>query len=233
MITRSGLEIDYSPKRMVEACEQFFLLLNRIATTDDLGDVEGFRTLVIAALEEFEKKCRSIEFSGEETDEAKYALVVFLDETILYSHWSEKEQWAKLPLQLQFYGNNKGGTQFFDKIEIIKKSDYKTSDLLEIYYICLVLGFEGKYKVLGREPLLSVMADIERDLKVTPGQLTALSPSCRCTEEFRKDSSGDIYKWLIPAVSLITVLIIFVLLFFLSNSIADKAVHQITEVKVM
>lgn len=45
------------------------------------------------------------------------------------------------------------------------------TDLLELYYLCLALGFEGKYKLQGREQLRALIQDLGRDLQTRRGEV--------------------------------------------------------------
>ena len=66
-----------------------------------------------------------------------FALVCWIDETILSSNWIDKKSWILNSLQQRYFNTNKGGELFFEEM---KKSENK-----DIYAYFLKLGFKGKY----------------------------------------------------------------------------------------
>lgn len=49
-----------------------------------------------------------------------------------------------------FHNETYGGEKFFLLLEKLSRNPAKYLDLLELMYLCLSLGFEGKYRVLSR-----------------------------------------------------------------------------------
>ena len=60
-----------------------------------------------------------------------------------------------MPLQQQRYGHDIAGEVFFQNLQkILTRSEtYELADLLEVYYLCLLLGFAGRYSIGGRGEL--------------------------------------------------------------------------------
>jgi type VI secretion system protein ImpK len=221
--------VNYPVTRLVEACEPIFILINKIRMSpDELGDMDVLRNQITELLKEMDSKARSVGFSGEEIKLAQYALVVFLDEVILGSLWQERDLWEEEPLQLELYGKNTGGEDFFREIEKILNADYGTSDLIEVYYLCLVLGFEGDY-VDDQEKLRNTKEKLLGSLRTRPGQDNNLSPSWRPPEEALLKEKKRFGQWLIPVGSIALVVIIYVIYFFLVDSQVDEVARQISE----
>jgi type VI secretion system protein ImpK len=217
--------IKYPSKNMIDACEPVFLLLNQIRTSTDLGDTNALRNHVISLLDEMEKQAKKLGFTSEEIEVAKYALIVSTDEKVLHSSWAEKDEWSNEPLQLQFFGNNTGGVEFFNRLETIRKSEYETTDLLEVYYLCLVLGFEGKFRILGSEKLGDIIFNIREDLKIKSGQVKELSPSWKQPVAAAKEKKQRLPGWVvIPAAAiLVGVLAFLVFSLLISGETRDAA----------
>ena len=60
-------------------------------------------------------------------------------------------------LQLEYFGEQLAGNKFFDKLKAMLKQIDKTADAVEIYYVCMLLGFKGRYGVYEQEKLLAIM----------------------------------------------------------------------------
>jgi len=78
---------------------------------------------------------------------AKFAVVAFLDESVLSSRSPAFADWARKPLQAELYNHQLAGEIFFQELQkILRRSDSpQTADLLEVYCLCLLLGFKGQY----------------------------------------------------------------------------------------
>jgi type VI secretion system protein ImpK len=100
-----------------------------------------------AALRDVERKSRGAGYSPDDIREGAFAVVAFLDEAILSSKDPKAEEWRKKPLNVELFGQAIAGDVFFDKlIDIERRSDSaRLADLLEVYLVCLLLGFEGRY----------------------------------------------------------------------------------------
>jgi len=102
-----------------------------------------FRRTVNAALDDFRIQARRMGVMDEEIQAARYALVGFADEMVSVSSWSGKDQWDGQPLEQEHFNSTLAGNQFFEKIDALRDSQRQ---VLEVYYVCLTLGFEGGYR---------------------------------------------------------------------------------------
>jgi type VI secretion system protein ImpK len=112
-----------------------------------LGDLETFRRRMKAALQEAEKEAGRAGYGPTEIREAEFAAVAFLDETILSSKDARANEWRKSPLNIELFGQAIAGDVFFERlVDIERRRDSpQLADLLEVYLLCLLLGFEGRF----------------------------------------------------------------------------------------
>ena len=221
-------ELTYPVNRLIEACEPMLLFINQIRTMDsaNLGDMDSFRKRVLDQLGSMEQKARNLGVSAQETHLAKYAIVVFLDEIVLASSWDERDLWEAEPLQLELFGNNTGGIDFFTEIDNIQKAGYNSSDLTELYYLCLILGFEGDY-VDDPMELIKTKNQLIDVLMKNPGYESELSPSWK-----REDTSAEIKKkklskWMVPVFSVVFLIVLYVTCYYLIGNYADEIVKAL------
>jgi type VI secretion system protein ImpK len=85
---------------------------------------------------------------------ARYALCTLLDEVAASTPWGSG-LWAKQSLLVLFHNETWGGEKFFVLLSKLAQNPAQNRDLLELLYICLALGFEGRYRVIdnGRQQL--------------------------------------------------------------------------------
>jgi type IV/VI secretion system ImpK/VasF family protein len=108
----------------------------------------------IAALLEQEKAATKREgLSDREYQDASFAVIAWADETILkHSTWTHHADWNAFPLQLEYLQTRNAGEEFFDRLERLRPDQKAIRD---VYYVCLGLGFSGRY-FLGLEDELKL-----------------------------------------------------------------------------
>jgi len=87
--------------------------------------------------------------AGQEWELAKYALVSWIDELLVDTPWNGRDWWGNNVLEVQHFNTRLCFEQFFLKAQ--EASTLTRRDALEVFYICVVLGFRGMY----RDPQLS------------------------------------------------------------------------------
>ncbi len=141
-----------------------------VAPSNDL------RPKIAAMLTDFEKRAERYRFSSKITQVSKFALASFVDETVLTNNFHLKEEWEKNPLQLEYFGESLAGNKFFEKLLAMIKQVDVTADAVEIYYVCMLLGFKGRYGVYEKEKLLAIMQQTANALvkagKIRPVELS-------------------------------------------------------------
>jgi len=104
--------------------------------------VPVLRQDVLGLLEALRRDPAARAFPPADVEEACFALVAFVDETVLRTPWAGHDEWLREPLQLQLYRTNKAGDEFFEHLERLRPEQTAAR---EIYFLCLALGFEGQY----------------------------------------------------------------------------------------
>ena len=81
---------------------------------------------------------------------ARYVLCTVLDEAVVTTPWGNESEWSQMSLLSSFHNETFGGEKFFQLLERLSRNPVKHLPMLELMYLCLSLGFEGKYRVLPR-----------------------------------------------------------------------------------
>jgi len=81
-------------------------------------------------------------FPEKERESARFALCAWLDETVLDSGWEERPLWLRDQLQCAHFGTADAGVLFFQELDALGPDRHA---LREIYYLCLALGFTGRF----------------------------------------------------------------------------------------
>jgi len=120
----------------------------KLPQTPSLPPPAELRQRILTALDTMIGRGRADGFPDAELAEARYALVAFIDEQILKSNWPGRAEWMGQPLQLTLYGEYTAGENFFNRMRVLMQQG-GASLALEIYYLCLSLGFRGAHGVTG------------------------------------------------------------------------------------
>jgi type VI secretion system protein ImpK len=93
------------------------------------------------------KNVRALGYSDETTQMALYAIVGFLDESVLSSKDPVFADWSRQPLQEELFGDQLAGEKFFRHVaELLNRPESsEVADILELHCLCLLLGFRGRY----------------------------------------------------------------------------------------
>ncbi len=89
--------------------------------------------------------------STDDYDQARFAVFAWVDEVLLSSNWSHKNRWQGEQLQRIYFQTTDAGELFFERLNNLGPHQ---KDVREVYYLCLALGFMGRYCHDGDEYLL-------------------------------------------------------------------------------
>ncbi|MDF0673904.1 MAG: type IVB secretion system protein IcmH/DotU [Nitrospira sp.] len=145
-----------------------------LRTAPDCGEPEALQSHLLDIFYQINQAGGDMGIPGGTLRLARYALAAYLDEMVMSSHWGKKHQWPAMSLQSELFNTDLAGQGFFQNLEEIWRGHPLNTDLLELYYLCLALGFEGKYKLQGREQLRALIQDLGRDLQTRRGEVPPL-----------------------------------------------------------
>ncbi len=195
----------------------------------DLGNLESLQKKIEEMLEEADRQGSVLEYSRETLLEARFAVVAFVDEMILQSGWDKKSQWASHLLQYRYFQTQSAGEEFFYRLTKLRTKLPVNVDLLEVFHACMVLGFEGKYKLEGREKLKDVTHDTFREIQGLRGECLPFSPSAERHEEVLDMVKQEVPVWVVVACSLAIVFFSYVGMSVLIHQESEETLGQISE----
>lgn len=117
-------------------------------------------------------------FSRDDFEQARFAVCAWVDEALLKSPWEYRSLWLKEQLQRSYYNTTDAGEEFFQRISSI---GLHQREVREVYYLCLALGFTGRYCHPGDEYQLEQIRT--SNLKLLLGSSVGL-PSLERTDLF-------------------------------------------------
>ncbi|MGB7569927.1 MAG: type IVB secretion system protein IcmH/DotU [Chitinivibrionales bacterium] len=206
-------------RELTGLCTDLFLIIIRMREAEDLGDPAALCKLINYYIGLFEKNCAALKVSMESITEAKYALIALIDETVLSVPGICRDYWMTRPLQLEHFGDNIAGQEFYNTLQKMLLQPESKKDVLEVYYLCLSLGFEGKYKISHSEERLAIMEDLGRKLRRTRIRASSeLSPHGKRADStiLKKKGLGIFPFWVTGALSGGAVVLCWSILYFIN-----------------
>lgn len=142
-------------------------------------DANAFRHHTREALKTAAGQALAAGYTPEDVKYATYATVAFLDESVLNSRSQVFADWARKPLQEEMFGTQIAGEVFFQHLQQLlgRNDSADLADLLEVYYLCLLLGFGGRYSVANRGELGQIMSMTAAKIYRVRARFSQLSPA--------------------------------------------------------
>jgi type VI secretion system protein ImpK len=200
------------PRALAELCSEVFSLVITLRSAREVGEPQEVRARIIRLLDRLDQDARQAGYSTAMAEGARFALIALLDEAILSSQWRGRSAWLAMPLQLELLKINVAGEEFFARLEKLRQNLDENGPLVEVFYDCLALGFEGRYKLIGREKLEALIADLSRELaRGEKWNVEDLSPSWKRPDDFTEVVGDGLPVWgtllfLVPGILVLIVL---------------------------
>jgi type VI secretion system protein ImpK len=212
---------------IAEVFSDLLLLGTYLKDSKDIGGPDHLRTRLHHLFHEADEQSRTSGVPSEAHAHARYAVTAYIDEMIINSRWAHREQWAARPLQYDFFGEFLAGEGFFKRLDTIRRSLPLNADLLEVYDLCLILGFEGQFRIHDQEGLRPLILDITRDVQAKRGDIPSLSPHGKRPDELMELVKRDLPVWVVLVSSAGIVFLLYLALSFLIGQDVTQVVDQL------
>lgn len=177
---------------MYWTCADVLSLILQLRNSRDLPAPDILQRRVLGLFETMMQTGRENRIPEQDMIDAKFALAAFADEVIYHSSWPGKTQWLSNPLQLQFFGINTAGDGFYVNLDNMHGQRGR-DHVAQIYFLCLALGFQGKYRLRQQEGLAQVVEGLGNYVALSTGAGEALAPNAE-----RKDGTGGAVRRELP-----------------------------------
>lgn len=147
-------------------------------------------------LADFQRHAMNFAKPAEAIEQAKYAFCSLLDEIVLASGFAIREDWERMPLQLRLFGEHLAGEAFFERLEALRADPVKNIEALEVFHTCLLLGFQGKYLLEGKEKLAYLTQRVGHEIRQVRGGRAEFAPNWKLPHRFPTYIRDELPIWL-------------------------------------
>ena len=165
---------------------------------------------------------------------ARYLLCTILDEAVLNTPWGAESAWNQRTLLGIFHKETAGGEKFFAILDRLRNSPAENIDALELIYICLSLGYEGKYRVIarGRDQLEQLRDDLFHIIRSYRGEYErSLSPCWQGLANSKNTLSNYVPMWVVASVVVGLMALTYSGFRYWLDQSSDSVSQQLTEIK--
>ena len=220
---------------LVAAAQPLLAAAVRLRFTARHQNPAGLKDALADGIRKFEGQGRQQNLPNEQVIAGRYILCTFIDESAASTPWGGSGVWSAQSLLVLFHNETWGGEKVFQLMSKLAENVATNRNLLELLYLVLAFGFEGRYRVIdnGRAQLDSVrqrLAQLLRQQRETPDK--ALAP--RWQGEAMEDARlrDGIPLWVIGAGVALVLALVFVGFRFALATHADPVFTQLAQLDV-
>lgn len=148
-----AIDCQYALNPLIGTATPMISVINQIQMQNQQAfDPDALYQSLIQEIKLFEAKARKLHYRSAIILAARYFLCAFIDEVIQSCDPHIQQQWQQHPLLQSMQGETWGGERYFMILERASEDAKEHIDILELGYLCLQLGYQGKYREPGANP---------------------------------------------------------------------------------
>ena len=220
---------------LVRAANPLLDLVVPLRTTTQPPDLTQLRERLAQALKTFELDARAAGVQSEAIAAARYALCTLLDETIASTAWGSGV-WGSRSLLVAFHNEAAGGEKVFLILQRLSQNPAANLDLLELMYLCLALGLEGRYRMIdqGQAQLATLRERLLQLIRQHRGAYEAdLSPSWRGETVKVPSTLRRVPVWVLIAGAAVLLLAVQLIAGVMLNRASDPVFAELSTIRVL
>ena len=214
---------------LIGAADTLLALVAQLRSSASHADPAMLRWQLLAWIAEFETRAAANGVPRPKITAARYLLCSFVDEAIAQTPWGSGS--AERSLLQEFHEERSGGEKAFQLLERLGEDPKTNADLLELFYVCLKLGFEGRYRGTpdGRAKLDAIAARVLQEIRPAEAAARArsLAPSWQGVVARTHAQASVLPPWLVLALAATLVLGIFLVFNARLDQLARPVFRQV------
>ncbi len=222
---RAGPEFIASANQLTANALSLLMLVPKLRKITFHQSVKDLQERLVAELGAFQNRSLQQGYSEEQVRTASYLICSLIDETVLNTPWGSESFWGHDTLLVKFHREAIGGEEFFPIVDRLMRRPSENLDLLELAYMCLSLGFEGKYRLLpkGERALEELRLEIYTEIQRLRGESgLSLSVNWQGLRDLRSPLTRYVPMWVLWAAAALVLLLVYIWFSYKINSISDR-----------
>lgn len=187
---------------LVNAAATLLTVTIKLRNTASHDNVVELHKRLTDEIKAFDLQAQRSGAAPESVISARYLLCTVVDEIVLNTPWGARSGWSQHSLLSLFHQETFGGEKCFVILQRMQENPGKHLDTFELYYLCLSLGFEGKYRLAhrGHEQLDQIRDGLYQTIENHRGQMQKdLSPRWQGLGKARSGMMDYLPLWVISS----------------------------------
>jgi type VI secretion system protein ImpK len=215
---------------VVSAALPMLSLVARLRGTAVHSAVAELQQELVKELRDFENRVLQRGLPQTQARLASYALCCLLDEAVLNTPWGAQSAWGHQSLLVIFHKEAWGGEKFFQFLEGMMRQPAQHLDVIELFWLCLALGFEGRYRVVqgganqleqARTEVYQLIRRLRRDVE------PELSVRWRGLQDVRNPLARYVPLWVIASAAGVLLVLVYLGFALAINGASDAVARDL------
>jgi len=157
---------------LIDAASPLIALILRIFTLGDYQNIDILHKKCRYEIEAIELELQRQGFDRVTVLALRYCLCSVIDEVVMSSPWGQESNWSERSLLALYHDETWGGEKYFIILERLMMEPAHYIQIIEFLYLCLCLGYEGKYRPMrnGRMQLEALIREVHKVIRKERGE---------------------------------------------------------------
>lgn len=218
---------------LVDAANKLFSEITHLTRKKNCTDVLHLRRHLLNEIHRFQIKAETLRYDTDNILIGRYAISSTIDEIINQTSWGKKHEWQKHSLLQELQQNANADEHFFTILDRICRAPNKFIDNIELMYICLSLGFAGKFRhqPQGKLNLQKIIDATYKMIRTHRGEIDKrISPSIKSVKTYVKEKCKTMPIWRTMIVAAAIIVTVYVGFNYKLKTYSNKLIQQIQSV---
>ncbi|UXM95231.1 type IVB secretion system protein IcmH/DotU [Bartonella sp. HY329] len=219
--------------KIVDCASPLIALIMRISNLGNFDDVEDLHKRCCHEIDAIELELHKFGYDRVTILAFRYCLCSVLDETVLITPWGENSRWSQNSLLALYHQETWGGEKFFVIVDRLMDEPHRYIDIVEFLYLCMILGYEGKYRPqhngkLNLEAFIKDVHDVIRKERGYPETLQLFEADNVVIKKHE-------IKWQTPVIAVVLIalgcaVLLYLAFFFYTEAYTGSIIRDISGV---
>jgi len=222
--------VSTEPRTLMDLFYQGFYMIFLLRNGYTPADGPTYRERLRQMLAQVDRGAKRLQLDPEDIYHAKFAFCALLDEIVLMSRMRIRDEWERNPLQLEMFGEHTAGEKFFDALEKLRGEGARRVQVLEVFHMCLLLGFQGRYVLEGVEKLAWLSSRLGDEIVHLQGRRAPFAPHWAPPDTIAHKLRTEVPLWVMGSVFAVVALVAFIGLRAHLRHLTDADLERYTDV---
>ena len=215
---------------LIEAANPILAVVPQIRHALRHPDPSGLRARLREQIDAFERNALAAGIDADAVQTARFALCALLDDSAAATPWGR----AWVSLVGEIHGEANGADRFFSQLDQLLSQRVRQAELQQFFYVCLALGFEGRYRSGegGRQALTQARTRLYEAIAERAGPMPELSPRWRGAQVRERRVPGALAIWGAACACALFLAVLYFALSVLLGVRSDPVARELARLKL-